>query len=392
MQRPVRKVFTHLQQLTINYSIIIISDATSLIIYSFIQSNKCSNGQIINATAKSNLSFEEKQNILSKYTDVKLEQKEINGALIRREYEIVNERIIQFVNNKQNEIAMELAFKDILLQHKDEETSKYIQELKIQIQDLQRINNEQKREYELKLSECLQKYDAELIKCKNEVEAQQKEFQRDLQNEYDKYKAEIEQLKMMNDVEKQNMEKIRDFQKNIHVPDQEIDMNDMIANQLRIECQLLKQQLIDENLAHEEEQTILQQLLKQKTQRNAEIQKQLTEEKTLRLLFFSQLQQKQSEITKLLECNIKDQAARIIHLENENQSLQSTLNTLKEQIEKLNVQEYQKRIDIQNKQLEDKDQYITKLKEEMEAININQLQDKQIEKILTLLKSMDVSK
>ncbi|CAL6026648.1 Hypothetical_protein [Hexamita inflata] len=107
-------------------------------------------------------------------------------------------------------------------------------------------------------------------------------------------------------------------------------------------------------------------------------------------MFFIQLQQKQSEITKQLEQNGKEQAARIIHLENENQSLQNTLSALKEQIEKLNVQEYQKRIDLQNKQLEDKDDYITKLQEEIEKINVNQLQDKQIEKVLAILKSIDV--
>ncbi|CAL6062568.1 Hypothetical_protein [Hexamita inflata] len=157
-----------------------------------------------------------------------------------------------------------------------------------------------------------------------------------------------------------------------------------------MECKILKQQLIDESLAHENEQTILQQLLKQKSQRNADIQKQLTEEKTQRLIFFEDLQQKQSEITKQLESNVKNQADRIVHLENENQSLQNTLSALREQIEKLNIQEYQKRIELQVKQLEDQEKYITMLKEEMEKINVNQLQDKQIEKVLTILESVGI--
>ncbi|CAL6106297.1 Hypothetical_protein [Hexamita inflata] len=159
-----------------------------------------------------------------------------------------------------------------------------------------------------------------------------------------------------------------------------------------MECQILKQQLIDEKIFHDQQQEIAQLYLKCTQQRNTELQKQLTEEKTQRLIFFQQLQQKQSEITKQLESTVNEQAARIVHLENENQSLQNTLSALKEQIERLNIQEYQKRIDLQNKQIEDKDAYITKLKEEMEAININQLQDKQIEKVLTLLKTLDVSK
>ncbi|CAL6007979.1 Hypothetical_protein [Hexamita inflata] len=175
------------------------------------------------------------------------------------------------------------------------------------------------------------------------------------------------------------------------VSDQEVDINDTIANQLQMECQILKQQLIDEKQFHNDHQLLTQQLINRTNQRNNDIQKQLTEEKTQRLLFFQQLQQKQSQITKQLEATVKEQASRIVHLENENQSLQSTLNALREQIEKLNVQEYQRCIDLQTKQLEDKDEYISKLKEEMEKINVNQLQDKQIEKVLTILKSVGIS-
>ncbi|CAL6013900.1 Hypothetical_protein [Hexamita inflata] len=99
-------------------------------------------------------------------------------------------------------------------------------------------------------------------------------------------------------------------------------------------------------------------------------------------------QTKQFEITKQLEANGKEQAARILHLENENQSLQNTLNVMKEQIEALNIQEYKQLIDKQKMQLEDNNKYITQLKEEIEIVNINNLQDKQIEKVLNLLKKV----
>ncbi|CAL6075015.1 Hypothetical_protein [Hexamita inflata] len=83
----------------------------------------------------------------------------------------------------------------------------------------------------------------------------------------------------------------------------------------------------------------------QTCQTYTEIQAQLTDEKKQRQTFFMQLQQKQSEITKQLESIVKEQAVRIVHhafIENENQSLQNTLSALKEEIEKLNVSEYQK--------------------------------------------------
>ncbi|CAL5986278.1 Hypothetical_protein [Hexamita inflata] len=84
--------------------------------------------------------------------------------------------------------------------------------------------------------------------------------------------------------------------------------------------------------------------------------------------------------------------AKNVDLQNENQSLQNNLSTLKDQIEKLNISEYQKRIDSQNKELKDKDKYITMLKNELVSINVNQLQGQQIEKVLNLLKkTIDVS-
>ncbi|CAL6094521.1 Hypothetical_protein [Hexamita inflata] len=376
-----------------NNQILVVMMKCNLDYSSFIQSNNMSSSEIINAASKSDLSLQEKQQLLSKYTDVKLEQKEINSALIKREYEKTSERVVQFINNKHNEIAIELAFKEVLLQQEkngNKNTTEQIQELKMRIQELQRINAEQKIEYEQKISECQQKYDEELIKCKNEVEAQKKEYQQDLQKEYEKYKTEIEQLKQANcDFDKFNQNIQNQLKQRIS--DQTIDVNDSIANQLQMECELLKQQLIEEKQANDEQNTMLQQLVKHQSQRNTDIQKQLTEEKTQRLIFFKQLQQKQSEITKQLEQNIKDQATRIIHLENENLQLQSTLSTLKQQIEKLNVQELQQCIETQKIQLEIKQQNIEQLKEEIDTINVNQLQDKQIEKVLTILKVVDVS-
>ncbi|CAL6059200.1 ATP_synthase [Hexamita inflata] len=115
---------------------------------------------------------------------------------------------------------------------------------------------------------------------------------------------------------------------------------------------------------------------------------QLIEEKKQRLQFFNQLQLKQSDITKYLESTVKEQAARIVQLESKNQTLQNTLSDLKEQIEKLDIQELKQSINNKEIQLNDKDKYITKLQEEIEKINVNQLQDKQIEKVLKLLKTV----
>ncbi|CAL6059202.1 Hypothetical_protein [Hexamita inflata] len=361
---------------------------------SFVQSNNISNTQVISAASKCNKSLQEKQAILSKYTELQLEQKEINGALIKCEFELTIERVIKFLNNKQNQIILELAFKDTLLEskpNKKDSAANEIKELKQTNQELQKQLVEIQMDYEQQIAEIKTGYIAELIKCKNELKVQKNEYLQDLQKEYEKeYKVEIE-LKNTIEGKSLNQNILVELQNNKIISDQEIDIYYTIANQLQMECEQLKQQLIEEKQFYDKKQELTLQLLATTT-RNTELQKQLTEEKTQRLQFFSQLQQKQSEIIKSLECNIKDQAARIVHLENENQSLQNTLITLKEQIEKLNVQEYQKHIDLQNKQLEDKNNYISKLKEEMESINVNQLQDKQIEMVLTLLKTLDVSK
>ncbi|CAL6059216.1 Hypothetical_protein [Hexamita inflata] len=363
----------------------------------FTAAKNMSNAKVIEIVQNSDLPLLDKYELLQSIqpVDLRSEQENINNALIKREIELVIERVLKFVNNKQRELILEIVFKEALLQQKkneDDSAINEIAELKLQIQELQKQNLDIKLEYEQKLSERKQQYDTELIKCKNELEVLKNEYQVDLQKEYYKYKAEIEQLKKTVEAESANQNKIVELQQKQRPSDQDIDINDSIANQLQIECEQLKQQLIDEKQFHDNQQELTQQQLKLITQRNIELQKQLTEEKTQRLLFFKQLQQKQSEITKLLESTVKEQATRIVYLENENQSLQNTLITLKEQIEKLNVQEYQKRIDLQNKQIEDKNNYISTLKEEIETINVNQLQDKQIEKVLTLLKTLDVSK
>ncbi|CAL6062584.1 Hypothetical_protein [Hexamita inflata] len=362
----------------------------------FIQSKNISNEQIIRLIQNSDLPLSDKYDLLQQITpvDLRSEQEDIHNALIKREYELTNERVLKFVNNKQRELILEIIFKEALLkQKKNEDDSEVneIAELKLKNQELQKQNLEIKLECEQKIAEIKTSYEAELIKCKNEVESLRKEYQQDLQKEYEKYKNEIEELKKTIEVEKQNTNIMQELKQKQHISDKEIDMNDTIANQLQIECQILKQQLIDEKEFHNEQQEHAEQQLKRVNQRNNDIQKQLTDEKTQRLIFFQQLQQKQSEITKQLEATVKEQASRIVHLDNENQSLQSTLNALREQIEKLNVQEYQKRIEMQTKQLKDKDEYIEKLKEEMEKINVNQLQDKQIEKVLTILKSVGAS-
>ncbi|CAL6075039.1 Hypothetical_protein [Hexamita inflata] len=237
---------------------------------SFVQTNTMSNDQILVALMKCSLdysSFVQSNNMSAQILQTQLRspifhskksnssfqsKKEINSALNKRE--IVgqfNSRIVQFINNKHNEIAIELAFKEVLLQQEknvNKNTAEQIQELKTRIQDLQRINAEQKIEYEQKISECQQKYDAELIKCRNEVEAQKKEYQQDFKKEYEKYKTEIEQLKQIIEFEQQSQNKINKIQAKKCVSDQEIDMNDTLANQLREECGLLQSQQMKNKL------------------------------------------------------------------------------------------------------------------------------------------------
>ncbi|CAL5985174.1 obscurin-like_isoform X1 [Hexamita inflata] len=323
--------------------------------------------------------------------DLRSEQENINNALIKREYEITNERVLKFMNNKQRELILEIVFKEALLEQKktqDDSAVNEINDLKLKNLELQKQIVEKKLEYEQQIADIKTGYTTELIKCKNEIEAQTKEFQQNLQLEQDKYKAEIEELKKTIQTEMLNENKLVELQKNKRVSDAEIDKNDTIANQLRMECTILQQQLIDEKQFHDSQQELTQQQLKLITLRNTDLQKQLSDEKKQRIIFFEQLEKKQSEITKQLESTVREQATRIVHLENENQTLQNTLSVLKQQIEKLNVLEYQKRIELQNKQLEDKDQYIINLKKEMDKINVNQLQDKQIEKVLNILKSV----
>ncbi|CAL6025215.1 obscurin-like_isoform X2 [Hexamita inflata] len=357
----------------------------------FLQSNYTSNSQV---TSKSILSLKEKLQIMSVFTDNKKNHNKINEELIKHELDLVYDRIIQFVNNNQNQILAELTFKEDTLQHEKEgryEIQQYIKELKAKIQELQRVNDEQKIIYEQKMLQSQQQYDKQLILCKTEIETIRKEYFQDLQTEYQKYKSEIEQLKQSNESEKLTTSKHIERQQQQQHIQQEINSNDSITIQMQIEYQLLRQQLIDEKQDHDDQYNLIQQQLKLKNQRNTELQKQLTEEKNQRIIFFQQLQYKQSEITKQLESNVLQQAARIVHLENDNQSLLNTLSALKDQIERLNIQELQQSINDLEIQLSDKDKYITKLLEQIQSININNLQDKQIEKVITLLKKIEIT-
>ncbi|CAL6060263.1 Hypothetical_protein [Hexamita inflata] len=369
---------------------------TEVNIKPFIATKNMSNPQIISIIHNSDLPLPDKFNLLQQIVPVNIQQdrENINSSLIKHEYDLINDRVLKFVNYQQRELFMEIIFKEALLQQKkndDEVAINKISELHQKNQELQKQNLDIKLQYTQQIANIQARYEADLIKCNNEVETLRKEYQQNLQNQYNKYKIEVEELINTNVVEKVIAQKIQVLKSQQRVSDQEININDSITNQLRTECKILRQQLIEEKLFHDEQLEHAEQQLKRVNQRNTVIQKQLTDEKTQRIIFFEDLQQKQSEITQQLEYNVKHQAIRIEQLENDNQSLQSTLNALREQIEKLNIQEYQKRIDLLTKQLEDKDEYIEKLKEEMEKINVNQLQDKQIEKVLTILKSVEIS-
>ncbi|CAL6062670.1 Hypothetical_protein [Hexamita inflata] len=248
-----------------------------------------------------------------------------------------------------------------------------IVELKKKNLDLQKQIDEMKLEYQQQITSIKTFYSDELIQCKNELETN-KQYQLKLKGEYDQYKAEIEQLQTIKD-EKLNSNKIVDLQQQKRPSDQNSDLNIIIATQLQMECEQLKLQLNDEKQFHDSQQELTQQQLNLITQRNIELQKQLSEEKTQKLLFFKQLQLQQSEITKQLElikeqALYQEQAARIMHLENENRSLQ-------EQIEKQNISEYKNSIARLEKQIQNNEMQIETLKQELMLINAQLLKNRQ---------------
>ncbi|CAL6089018.1 Hypothetical_protein [Hexamita inflata] len=391
-----------------NQQILIILMKAKVDIQHFTTAKNISNTKVIEIIQNSDLPLQEKYKLLKQINpvDLRTEQQNVNNKLIKHEldividrvlkfliteYEFVNERVIQFVNNKQCEIALELAFKEALLQSKqneDDSATNEIFELKKQNQNLQDQNLEIKLQYEQQIADIKTSYAAELIKCKNEIESSKKQYQQDLILEYKKYQVEIEQLNKAIEAERQTKNKIVELQLKQRPADQDIDVRDSITNQLQLECQLLRQQLIDEKQFNDNQQQLTLQLISSANKRNTELQKQLTEEKMQRLSFFQQLQQKESETTKLLEENEQQQATKIYNLEKDYQSLQINYRAQKAQVEQLNVQEYQKLIDKLKIQLEDKEQYISKLQIEIDQINMNKLQQYQVENVLTIFKTV----
>ncbi|CAL6079938.1 Hypothetical_protein [Hexamita inflata] len=75
----------------------------------FTAAKNMSEPEIISIIQNSDISLTEKSDLLQQISlDLRSEQENINNALIKREYELTNERVLQFVNNKQRELTLEI--------------------------------------------------------------------------------------------------------------------------------------------------------------------------------------------------------------------------------------------------------------------------------------------
>ncbi|CAL6041177.1 obscurin-like_isoform X4 [Hexamita inflata] len=319
------------------------------------------------------------------------EQQNLNSIYIRREFEQVNERVIQFVNNKQRELMLEISNQQAQLE--DQTLQNEITALKQKNIELQKQNSDIKMEYEQKIIKMQEDYAEKLKKCNKEVETLKTQYQQDLKKQYEIYQTEIKQLKQDNEVEKQYTRQSNEIHQKqqiqeLNVSDQLIQTNDSITKQLQIECQLLKQQLIEEKQAHDDEYRMMTEQLKYKTQRNSEIQKQLTAEKTQRLIYFQQLTDQQSEIAKQLENKGNTQTEKILQLEADNLALQLNMTSIKQEIEKQDIPQYLQTIQQQKIQLQNKDGQVKRLMLELKHINLKLLQDRKIE-ALTMLQKLN---
>ncbi|CAL5991256.1 Hypothetical_protein [Hexamita inflata] len=319
------------------------------------------------------------------------EQENINSVYIRREFEQVNERVIQFVNSKQRELMLEISNKQAQLE--DQTLQNEITALKQKNLELQKQNSDIKVEYEQRLIKMQEDYAEKLKKCNKEVETLQIQHLLDLKIQYEIYQAEIKELGQDNEVQKQYTRQSNQINQTqqpqkLNISDQLIQTNDSITKLLQIECQLLKQQLIEEKQAHEEEYRMMTEQLKYKTQRNSEIQKQLTAEKTQRLKYFQQLTDQQSEITKQLENKGNAQAEKILQLEADNLALQQNMTSIKQEIEKQDIPQYLQTIQQQKIQLQNKDDQVKRLMLELKNINLKLLQDRKME-ALTMLQKLN---
>ncbi|CAL6094495.1 Hypothetical_protein [Hexamita inflata] len=251
-------------------------------ISSFVAQQKISSQQILDIISQSDLQIEEKIKLLQSYSKVELknEHSKFNSTLIKREYEIVNERIIEFVNNRTHELELQLSFKQAMHdQWRDNcyATAAENQLLKDRIFELeQQLIDEQSKNAQT-LDQKAQTQSQELTESKLEIESMKIQYAKDLQEQYAKYQTEIAKLQKDIQSDKDNQQQLDNLKNTQHVYEQQIDVNDTIANQLQQECNILKQQLIDEKQDHDAQYIKLCEIMteqqQRKTQRINDLQK-----------------------------------------------------------------------------------------------------------------------
>ncbi|CAL6041939.1 Hypothetical_protein [Hexamita inflata] len=383
-----------------NNQVLIILMQSGIDIQSFVAQHNISSQQILDNISQSELQIEEKIKLLQNYSKVELKNEisKFNSTLIKREYEIVNERIIEFVNNRNQELQLQLSFKQAMHdQWRDNcyATAAENKQLKDRIFDLeQQLIAEQSKNVQT-LDQKAYTQSKELTEFKLEIESIKIQYAKDLQEQQAKYQTEITKLQKDIQSDKVNKQQLDDLKNIQHVYEQQIDVNDTIANQLQQQCKTLKQQLIDEKQDHDAQYTKLCEILIEQQQRKTqiinELKKQLNEENTQRLQHFQLISQKQFETAQLQEANVNLLSSRIQQYASENITLQNDLTTLKQQIEKLNIQEYQQTIERQDRQLEEIQNHNKQLISELEKVNEKLIHYKQIDKAVVLFKKVSVS-
>ncbi|CAL6083304.1 Dbl_homology (DH) domain [Hexamita inflata] len=360
-------------------------------ISTFSNQNNISETQCIEVIIQSKLPIENKIQTIKQYfqLDLQEEQEKINSVLLKNEFELINERAIQFMNNRCREITLELTFKQMVLNQQLNSGLAYVSEisrLKQKIQELEKQLIDQQSQHTRDLSLKLEFYGAELSKTKNYIESMKTQYMKDLKQQQDKYKSQIILLQQSIQDDSQISQQLIDYQKKQYIYEPHNDQFETIENQLQDHS--LKQQLINEKRDHDEQYTLMLEQLQRKNQRYNEIYKQLAEERTQRLQYFQQLSEKQIEITKQLESRGNEQTSIISQLQTDNQNLQDDLSALKQQIEIINICQYQQRIEKQDRLLQDKDKKIETLTVELQQANVKLLQNRQIDEVLEILKTM----
>ncbi|CAL6069271.1 Hypothetical_protein [Hexamita inflata] len=365
---------------------------SNLNIYDFLSQNNIQKTDILEFVTNSNLHIEEKVNILQRCQMFQEnEQNSVNSALIKHEYELVNNRVTQFVNNRCTELALQVQFKQFQLNRQSDNdiiAEKKIKTLNERIIELEKQLLHEKDKFSLELLLNRKNYEDKISICQQEMSDMKAKYLNNLKEQNDKYQTEITKLSQSITIYTQYTHQINELndelQQKQQEPEQIEDLNYSLVSSLQQECL----QLTNEKQFYEKQYIMIQQQLNYTSQRNVEIQKLLTEEKKFRLSQSSQNQEKQSEVTKQLQQYTTEQAYIINQLQEENTTLQNTLIELKQQIEKLNISSYEKRIELQSLQLKDKDEQIETLTLVLKQINEKQLKNMQLDEIIEFIKTV----